>query len=208
MTCSEGAMDWIRMMGWLGSYVPGTANSRSRHIKSFGDTYCSSKEVSCQNQKKYNPPEFQLNLTETSEEFMLPSDLQQFSHQYFRCLQQVLHKHQTCSKSYADTSRVLNLNVLNNQKTWNKISIDNLHCKTHNRTVLLPPPEAAALRYAGTHGNRDPKPELGLWHFLISCTFCTIPELPLDLCHRPREEVKNNRRKTFLQTIVEQLETT
>jgi len=65
----------MRMMGWLGSYVPGTANSRSRHIKSFGDTYCSSKEVSYQKEKKYNPLEFQLNLTETSEQFMLLRDL-------------------------------------------------------------------------------------------------------------------------------------
>lgn len=47
MTCSEGAMDWIRIIGWLGSYVPGTANSRSRHISSLGETYWSSREVSC-----------------------------------------------------------------------------------------------------------------------------------------------------------------
>lgn len=63
------------MMGWLGSYVPGTANSRSRHIKSFGDTYCSSKEVSYQKQKKYNPLGFQLNLREASKEFMLSRDI-------------------------------------------------------------------------------------------------------------------------------------
>jgi len=43
-----------------------------------------------------------------------------------------------------------------------QIGIDNLHCKTHNRTIPLHLPEAAALRYAGTHGNRDPKPESDL----------------------------------------------
>lgn len=59
MTCSDGAMDWMRMIGWLGSYVPGTANSKSRHMRSFGDTYCSSKEVSCQQEKnKQTKPKF------------------------------------------------------------------------------------------------------------------------------------------------------
>jgi len=37
----------ILTTGWLGSYVPGTANSMSRHMSSFGETYCSSKDVNC-----------------------------------------------------------------------------------------------------------------------------------------------------------------
>lgn len=63
MTCSDGAMDWMRMIGWLGSYVPGTANSKSRHMRSFGDTYCNSKEVSCQQEKnKQTKPMFYILL--------------------------------------------------------------------------------------------------------------------------------------------------
>lgn len=46
MTCSEGVMDWMRMIGWLGSYVPGTASSRSRHMSNLGETYCNSRDVS------------------------------------------------------------------------------------------------------------------------------------------------------------------
>ena len=37
----------IRVIGLSGTYVPGTANSKSLHFKSFGDTYWRSKEVNC-----------------------------------------------------------------------------------------------------------------------------------------------------------------
>ena len=39
---------WIFTVGWFGSYVPGTASSNSLHISNFGETYCSSSDVSWQ----------------------------------------------------------------------------------------------------------------------------------------------------------------
>ena len=45
MTLSEECTCRMWMTGLWGSYVPGTASSKSRHISSLGDTYWSSREV-------------------------------------------------------------------------------------------------------------------------------------------------------------------
>ena len=45
MTLSEECTCRMWMTGLCGSYVPGTASSKSRHISSLGDTYWSSREV-------------------------------------------------------------------------------------------------------------------------------------------------------------------
>ena len=45
MTCMLVCSCWILITGWLGSYVPGTASSMSRHDSNLGETYCSSSDV-------------------------------------------------------------------------------------------------------------------------------------------------------------------
>lgn len=45
MTLSDACTCLMCITGLWGSYVPGTASSKSRHINSFGETYWSSREV-------------------------------------------------------------------------------------------------------------------------------------------------------------------
>lgn len=46
MTFRDGWVYLMWMIGRCGSYVPGTANSRSRLMRSLGETYCNSSVVS------------------------------------------------------------------------------------------------------------------------------------------------------------------